>query len=110
MAEQIITISKGERLQMIVTAKTNGTPIVLDETYSVGAFLALKSDTAQTVDLEPVISGGNIVIDFATDNLPVARHVADVRVTDPSGLSQWSAKFQINLESTITPPPEPPAP
>lgn len=97
-----ITLSRGERLALLATAKTDGVPITLDSSWSVAAAIAENGGT-RTIDLEPTIVLGKVSIDFDTAVLRPAPHVMDLRFTR-QGSDQFSQKVKVVILPTITSP------
>jgi hypothetical protein len=88
-----ITLSKGERLSLLATAKTNGVAITLDSSWSVAA-----------VDLSPSIVLGKVSIDFDTADLKPGNHVMDLRFTNAQSRDQFSSQIKVVILPTITAP------
>ena len=98
-----ITLSRGERLTMLCTAKTDGVAITLDSSWSVAAAIAENGGTIAT-DLSPTISAGKVSIDFDTVGLKPATYVLDLRFTNPQSRDQFSQKVKVVILPTITAP------
>lgn len=97
-----ITLSRGERLALLATAKTDGTPITLDSSWSIGAAI-MENGTSTAIDLSPTIVLGKVAIDFDTVNLKPANYVLDLRFTR-QGSDQFTQKLKIVILPTITSP------
>ena len=98
-----ITLSRGERLSLLCTAKTDGVAITLDSSWSVAAAIAENGGT-RAIDLEPTIVLGKVSIDFDTANLRPAPHVMDLRFTNTQSRDQFSQKVKVVILPTITSP------
>lgn len=97
-----ITLSRGERLSLLCTAKTDGVAITLDSSWSVAAAI-MENGGSTAIDLSPVIQDGKVNIDFDTANLRPAPHVMDLRFTR-QGSDQFSQKVKVVILPTITSP------
>jgi hypothetical protein len=97
-----ITLSRGERLSLLCTAKTDGVAITLDSSWSVAAAIAENGGTF-AVDLEPTIVLGKVAIDFDTVDLRPANYVLDLRFTNASR-DQFTQKIKVVILPTITSP------
>lgn len=97
-----ITLSKGERLALLATAKTNGTAITLDSSWSVAAAI-MPNGQSSPIDMQPTIVLGKVSIDFDTADLKPGTHVMDIRFTNPQSRDQWSQTIKVVIERTVTP-------
>jgi hypothetical protein len=97
-----IRLSKGERLSLRVTAKTDGAPITLDSTWQVAA--AISSSGGSAIDMQPWVVGGKVEIDFDTAGLTAGLHTMDMRFTNPDSRDQFSKQIKVQIDSTITAP------
>lgn len=97
-----ITLSRGERLALLATAKTDGVAITLDSSWSIGAAI-MENGTSTAIDLEPTIVLGKVAIDFDTADLRPGTHVMDLRFTR-QGSDQFTQKLKIVILPTITSP------
>jgi hypothetical protein len=97
-----ITLSQGERLSLLATAKQNGTAITLDSSWLVGAAIMPNGGNA-AVDLSPSIVLGKVSIDFDTADLKPGTHVMDIRFTNPQSRDQWSQTIKVVIDRTVTP-------
>ena len=88
---------------MLVTAKTNGTPIVLDSSWQIGAAISGNGRTTP-IDMEPTIVLGKVSIDFDTAELPAGLYVMDIRFTNPQSRDQWSEMIKVVINRTVTHP------
>ena len=97
-----IRLSKGERLSLRVTAKTAGAAITLDSTWQVGA--AISASGGSAIDMEPLVVGGKVEIDFDTAGLTAGLHIMDLRFTNPQSRDQFSQQVKVQIDATITAP------
>jgi hypothetical protein len=98
-----IRLSKGERLSLRVTAKTDGAPITLDSTWQVAAAITSTTGTA-AIDMQPWVTGGKVEIDFDTAGLTAGLHIMDLRFTNPDSRDQFSQQVKVQIDTTITAP------
>ena len=97
-----IRLSKGERLALRVTAKTAGAAIALDSTWLVGA--AISASGGSAIDMQPLVVGGKVEIDFDTADLTTGLHIMDIRFTNPQSRDQFSQQVKVQIDATITAP------
>lgn len=98
-----ITLSKGERLSLLATAKTDGVAITLDSSWQVAAAI-MPNGGSTSVDLSPSIVLGKVSIDFDTVDLKPGNHVMDLRFTNPQSRDQFSSQIKVVILPTITAP------
>jgi len=98
-----ITLSQGERLSLLATAKQNGTAITLDSSWLVGAAIMPNGGNA-AVDLSPSIVLGKVSIDFDTVDLKPGNHVMDLRFTNAQSRDQFSSQIKVVIRPTVTAP------
>ena len=98
-----ITLSRGERLALLATAKTNGVAITLDSSWLIGAAI-MENGTSVAIDLEPTIVLGKVSIDFDTADLRPGTYVMDLRFTNAQSRDQFSQKVKVVILPTITSP------
>lgn len=96
-----ITLSRGERLSLLATAKSNSEVIALDSSWSIAAAI-MPNGGAESVDLSPTIALGKVSIDFDTAQLTPGLYVMDIRFTSPNGLDQWSQIINVEILRTVT--------
>jgi hypothetical protein len=97
-----ITLSQGERLSLLATAKQNGTAITLDSSWLVGAAI-MPNGQSSPVDMAAAIVLGKVSIDFDTADLKPGTHVMDIRFTNPESRDQWSQTIKVVIDRTVTP-------
>ena len=97
-----ITLSRGERLALLATAKTNGVAITLDSSWLIGAAI-MENGTSAPIDLSPTIVLGKVAIDFDTADLRPGTYVMDLRFTR-QGSDQFTQKLKVVIERTVTTP------
>lgn len=97
-----IKLSRGERLALLATAKTDGVPITLDSSWSIGAAI-MENGGSTAIDLEPTIVLGKVSIDFDTVDLKPANYVLDLRFTNASR-DQFTQKIKVVILPTVTSP------
>jgi hypothetical protein len=98
-----IRLSKGERLSLRVTAKTDGAPITLDSTWQVAAAITSTTGNA-AIDMQPLVVGGKVEVDFDTAGLAPGTHTMDMRFTNPDSRDQFSKQIKVQIDATITAP------
>ena len=98
-----ITLSRGERLALLATAKTNGVAITLDSSWLIGAAI-MENGTSAPIDLSPTIVLGKVAIDFDTADLRPGTYVMDLRFTNAQSRDQFSQKVKVVILPTITSP------
>jgi len=97
-----IYIKRGQDLNLTVTFNDeDGDPIVVDGTYTVTSSMKEKG-SCDLITLSPTISGGNVLIEYATDDLSPAVYEMDIVLTNSSGRDITDV-FYMNLGKTITP-------
>ena len=97
-----ITLSRGERLSLLCTAKTDGVAITLNSAWSIAAAI-MENGGSTAIDLSPVIQDGKVSIDFDTVDLKPANYVLDLRFTN-AGADQFTQKIKVVILPTITSP------
>ena len=97
-----IRLSRGERLSLRVTAKTDSAPITLDSTWQVAA--AISATGSAAIDMQPWVAGGKVEIDFDTAELTPGLHTMDMRFTNPQSRDQFSKQVKVQIDATITAP------
>jgi hypothetical protein len=97
-----ITLSKGERLSLLATAKTDGVAITLDSSWQVAAAI-MPNGQSSPIDMQPSIVLGKVSIDFDTADLNPGTHVMDIRFTNPQSRDQWSQTIKVVIDRTVTP-------
>ena len=97
-----ITLSRGERLSLLCTAKTDGVALTLDSAWLIGAAI-MENGGSTAIDLSPVIQDGKVAIDFDTVDLRPANYVLDLRFTNASR-DQFTQKIKVVILPTITNP------
>lgn len=98
-----ITLSRGERLALLATAKTDGVAITLDSSWSIGAAI-MENGGSTAIDLSPTIVLGKVSIDFDTAPLRPGTFVMDLRFTNAQSRDQFSQKVKVVILPTITSP------
>ena len=97
-----ITLSKGERLALLATAKTDGVAITLNSAWSIAAAI-MENGGSTAIDLSPTIVAGKVSIDFDTVDLRPANYVLDLRFTN-ANRDQFTQKIKVVILPTITSP------
>ena len=97
-----ITLSRGERLALLATAKTDGVAITLNSAWSIAAAI-MENGGSTVIDLEPTIVLGKVSIDFDTVDLKPANYVLDLRFTN-ANRDQFTQKIKVVILPTITSP------
>lgn len=97
-----IILSRGERLALLATAKTDGVAITLDSAWSIAAAI-MENGGSTAIDLSPTIVLGKVSIDFDTVDLRPANYVLDLRFTN-AGADQFTQKIKVVILPTITSP------
>ena len=97
-----ITLSRGERLALLATAKTDGVAITLNSAWSIAAAI-MENGGSTAIDLSPAIVAGKVSIDFDTVDLKPANYVLDLRFTN-ANRDQFTQKIKVVILPTITSP------
>jgi hypothetical protein len=97
-----ITLSRGERLALLATAKIDGVAITLDSAWSIAAAI-MENGGSTAIDLEPTIVLGKVSIDYDTVNLKPANYLLDLRFTNASR-DRFTQKVNVVILPTITSP------
>ena len=103
MADTIYLI-RGQDLDVTATFSDDaGDPITIDGTYTVTSSMKSLSGCATAFDLSPTVSGGSVVISYATDELTDPRYVFDIIAKPASGTREITTRIYLQLEQPITP-------
>jgi hypothetical protein len=97
-----IYLKRGETLLIRATFKdSDGTPIVLDGTWTVSAGMRAKGTCDSVINLNPTIDNGSMIITYLTDDLD--RPCYEIDLIIKQSIRTISETFQLILGNTITP-------
>lgn len=97
-----IYLKRGQNLNITVQFEdVDGTPITLDETWSVTSGMLAKGTCGTPISLPCVVAAGVATIEYSTDDLEHASYDIDVIADD--GEREISDIFHLQLGKTITP-------
>ena len=97
-----IYLKRGQDLNITATFKDiDGDPITLDGSWTATSSMKMRGG-CDRITLAPTISGGNVLINYATDNLTPSTYEIDIIANDGSD-REISDVFYLNLDRTITP-------
>jgi hypothetical protein len=97
-----IYLKRGETLIIRATfLDTSGSPIVLNNSWTVSSGMRAKGTCGEVIDLAPTIDNGAMAITYATDNLDAPCYEIDLIAKQTN--RTISDTFQLNLTATITP-------
>lgn len=103
MADTIYLI-RGQDLDITASfADDAGAPIIIDGTYTVTSSMRSMHSCNDAFTLSPTVSGGNVIIHRATDDLEDSKYVFDIVLKPSTGSRDITTRMYLQLDQPITP-------
>jgi hypothetical protein len=99
-----IYLIRGQDLDITATfADDAGAPITIDGTFTVTSSMRSTAICHDSFLLAPTVSGGNVIIHRATDDLEDAKYVFDIVLKPSTGTRDITTRIYLQLDQPITP-------
>lgn len=103
MADTIYLI-RGQDLDITASfADDAGAPITIDGTFTVTSSMRSMHSCNDAFTLFPTVSGGNVIIHRATDDLEDSKYVFDIVLKPSTGSRDITTRMYLQLDQPITP-------